>query len=460
MKKENITNYLLVTCIILIVSILLKDFNSTDVKPELTDRLNQIEAVVRTKVASSIKQMSQLDEKLENENKKFQVRLDELELNSKRMESSLSDQSTLLHRVVGKVIPIKIPTKITDELNSLAAKLGQRDSWPKEISELDISEAQLTSLLKDVSPWMEEALLPQLNTVRWLLGAHELRLKKHGLEFDEWLDYIDDLETQLSFTPNDSSEELSSHLQEIRFKFSENYEISRKEISRSKAVEILKNTDVKSDILYEIIEELSEWKDLDALTEKISVKAMKIESEEFISSVQRRIELFNAETDESFKKINMGNLGEFLGLIVVQRNELIASGVHSDDPIQKKLKALAQQIEEVIETFSTSVSKDNQSKMRSYQKKALDKIIAFKQAIPKAKITEKGYIWDSEIEDYAKIKNLMISHLLPIDSRMLEPAVGILYNKAFEAGWKILEDEKVLQTEVAKNEAVVQKMKL
>ena len=91
MKKENITNYLLVTCIILIVSILLKDFNSTDVKPELTDRLNQIEAVVRTKVASSIKQMSQLDEKLENENKKFQVRLDELELNSKRMESSLSD---------------------------------------------------------------------------------------------------------------------------------------------------------------------------------------------------------------------------------------------------------------------------------------------------------------------------------------------------------------------------------
>ena len=38
----------------------------------------------------------------------------------------------------------------------------------------------------------------------------------------------------------------------------------------------------------------------------------------------------------------------------------------------------------------------------------------------------------------------MISHLLPIDSRMLEPAVGILYNKAFEAGWKILEDEKVL----------------
>ena len=34
---------------------------------------------------------------------------------------------------------------------------------------------------------------------------------------------------------------------------------------RSKAVEILKNTDVKSDILYEIIEELSEWKDLDEL---------------------------------------------------------------------------------------------------------------------------------------------------------------------------------------------------
>ena len=57
----------LVTCIILIVSILLKDFNSTDVKLQLTDRLNQIEAVVRTKVASSIKQMSQLDEKLENE---------------------------------------------------------------------------------------------------------------------------------------------------------------------------------------------------------------------------------------------------------------------------------------------------------------------------------------------------------------------------------------------------------
>ena len=52
-----------------------------------------------------------------------------------------------------------------------------------------------------------------------------------------------------------------------------------------------------------------------------------------------------------------------------QRNELIASGVHSDDPIQKKLKALAQQIEEVIETFSTSVSKDNQSKMRSTKKR-------------------------------------------------------------------------------------------
>ena len=138
-------------------------------------------------------------------NKKFQVRLDELELNSKRkMESSLSDFSPLTSPGCWKSNSNQNLTKITDELNSLAAKLGQRDLAQGNF-ELDISEAQLTSVLKDVSLWMEEALLPQLNTVRWLLGAHELRLKNMVLNLSEWLDYIDDLETQLSFTPKDSS---------------------------------------------------------------------------------------------------------------------------------------------------------------------------------------------------------------------------------------------------------------
>ena len=424
MKKENITSYLLATCVILLLFVVFRDDENSEKNPNLDARLNELEVMVN------------------------------------KMATSSDEQASLLHRAIGEVIPITIPSRINEKLNALKEKLIQKDSWPQNMNDMNASDAELLAILAEVSPWMEEELLPELNSIRWFLGAHELRLKEEKLKFDEWLDYIDDLETQISFSPDNASEEVLSQLEKLRRKFSADYESLRRDLAYAKAEKSLKDANATPEILYEILDQLSEWEDFEELTEEITVKAMKMESEGFISSVQERIELMSKESNATFKRINMGNLGEFLGLIVDQRNELLAFGVQRNEPIQKKLKALAAKIEKDIKNFATSEVKENEKKMRSYQKRALEKIIAFNNALPNAKITEVGRIFDTEKQDFEKIKNLMISHLLPIDSRMLEPAVSRIYNKAFKDGWDILEDEKDLQTEVAEREAVVEKMKL
>ena len=431
MNKENIPSYFSAACVILLVFIAFRNEQHSGKNPDLAARLDKLEAMIN------------------------------------KIATSSNEQASLLHRAIGEVIPITIPTGIADKLNALQEKLMQKDSWPHNMDEMNALDAELQSILAEVSPWMEEELLPELNSIRWFLGAHELRLKEENLKFDEWLDYIDQLDTQISFYQNYGSPEVFSVLEKLRNTYLADYESLRKELVEAEARKVLEDENATLERQYEIFDQLSEWEDFESLAQMIRKRALIIETEDLVSSIRRELEFMTVEKEETFQSLNMGELGDSLGIIIDRRNQLLQIGVQRDHEVQETLRVLAGGIEKSIQVFAASEMKKNEKKIRSYQKEALDKIFAFNQQLTKAKIPRKIAVPLSDktisagnIPDYAKVANLMVTHLLPIDSRMLEPAVSRLYNNAFNNGWKILEDNKNLQTEVAKKEAVVEKMKL
>jgi len=118
---------------------------------------------------------------------------------------------------------------------------------------------------------------------------------------------------------------------------------------------------------------------------------------------------------------------------------------------------VAMRIEKAIEADGKSQEASQEMKMHEYQRWALTQIWRFNSDMNVDEKGDKGFVHDSP--DYPEIKNDMVKYLVPISVGLLDPAVSRLYNQAFERGWHILENRKDLQTEVAKQEAVVQKHK-
>ena len=119
MKKENITSYLLATCVILLLFVVFRDDENSEKNPNLDARLNELEVMVN------------------------------------KMATSSDEQASLLHRAIGEVIPITIPSRINEKLNALKEKLIQKDSWPQNMNDMNASDAELLAILAEVSPWME-----------------------------------------------------------------------------------------------------------------------------------------------------------------------------------------------------------------------------------------------------------------------------------------------------------------
>jgi hypothetical protein len=131
----------------------------------------------------------------------------------------------------------------------------------------------------------------------------------------------------------------------------------------------------------------------------------------------------------------------------------------ADATLPRKLAEQSAKIEKAIEAEGKAQATEQEKKLRSYQSWALTQIQNCNDDMRDAEKGDKGVVYDSP--DYTRIKNDMVNYLVPVSVGLLDPAVARLYNEAFERGWKQLDgkNQKYLQTEVAKQEAAVEKRK-
>lgn len=83
---------------------------------------------------------------------KQQSRLDTLQRQQESLSSAVQQQTAVVHRALGKVIPVELPDSITKKLGALEARIADQKSWPENSTEADAMLAELRELVRQIPP--------------------------------------------------------------------------------------------------------------------------------------------------------------------------------------------------------------------------------------------------------------------------------------------------------------------
>lgn len=421
---------------------------------ERLERQNSESLATQRALADAVKEMRQeVASAVESGQKRLETKLDSF-------PNVVSQQTAVIHRALGQVIPIVLPESTDKRFQELEARIADEKAWPKTSSEADAVAAQLRDLVRQIPPWAEEDLLPRLNALRWGVSGIGLVARSYVVTDDELADYLDDLATAIEAKPENASELVANHLTATQEKFTAKFNSFRRDRTLAEA-EKLRNEGGGASDFSDVLERLSEWATLPefkARIEKLMVdlrgRALSDAVREIAASVDQTLERLPSEKGGMVRQITLGKL---LDRIVSQR-QLLLESPDAGNPLLDNLTELSVKIEKRIEEEGRTQAAGQETKLARYQGLALERIRKFNDEMDAAEgLRVPSGVVDKN--DYSRIQKAMVDWLVPISAGLLSPATSRLYNEAFERGWKRLENKKDYQTEVAKQEAIIEKLK-
>lgn len=376
--------------------------------------------------------------------------------------NAIQQQTAVLHRALGKVIPVELPEILTSRLAAMEARIGDKNSWPKNLSEADEMRKELRKLVSEIPAWAEEDLLPKLNALRWGISALTLVARAQTITNDALGDFLDDIDTAIEAKPDNASEPLTRQLADVQATLGKKFDAYRRDAAFADAERLLKKSDAPPAELFEILERLPEWAGIPEFKERVRELQARLRTREladdtskFTAKVDASLRRAPAEPDQTIRQFALSGL---LNSILAHRQALLE---HPDatkgltDPLTERAK----RVEQAIEAEAKAQAAKQDKRQLDYQRWALSQIQKFNSALSVDEQGVKGTFGSSP--DYPEIQADMVRFLVPISVPHLDPAVSRLYSEAFERGWKLLDskNQKYLQTRVAEQEAVVKKRK-
>lgn len=384
----------------------------------------------------------------------------ELEAKLNSLSNTVSQQTSVIQRALGKVIPIELHEALISSLSDIEARVADQKSWPQNPTEAEAMVSKLREIVRQIPTWAEEDLLPRLNAVRWGTSALLLSAKASSIPDEELSAILDSVETAIEAKPEGAPQSVLTHLTELQSGLQTKLQAFRRDTTIAEAERSLKG-DASSAELSAISERLSEWADIPDYKEQIQKFQGAIQTHVLTAEINKFVAAANVDIARATKEpSSIGHQIMFAKLVddVASQRQALLTFTASDQSLANSLTELAARIDKAMETEAKAQVAEQDKKLRDYQGWALAQIKKFKDDMDEAEKAKKGMIWNSA--DYERIKDDMVNFLVPISAGMLDSAVAHLYNEAFERGWKQLENKKELQTDVAKQEVVIQKRKL
>jgi hypothetical protein len=382
---------------------------------------------------------------------------------NEKMSATLNmvqQNTAVMHRALGKVIPVELPETLTNQLGALEARIADENSWPKDSTNADAMVAELRGLIRQIPPWAEEDYLPRLNALRWAVQSLELIQANVNAQGEDLNAAADAYANQLSIQPDGGvaniATALTSRQQDATARFAT--------FRRDSAI-----IDATNQLNLAVMDNgLAAWRNLAVWTNdpiqgqkvlelrrQLHARLLEDDISKFIVSVDAGLAQATNEPSLTIRQISFGKL---LDSVLSQRQILLES-TDADASLSRNLLDCATRIEKAIETSNKSQLTEQENKLRDYQRWALSQIEKFKDEMNTVEGFRVPFGVVHDGNDYAGISKAMMKYLVPISVGYLDPAVSRLYNEAFDRGWKKLENRKDLQTEVAKQEAVTVKKK-
>jgi hypothetical protein len=432
----------------------------------------------------------------------------------------LDQQNSVLHRSLGKSIPIEVPKQVREQFKRLEERLAQPATWPKSAKEAELLRQELDQLVKQhLPPWAEEEFLPHLNPLRWGVRCLWLVRQNENADGSQVTGIAEELRSLLAVAPDNAPQQLKQFVEQQRQRFQKRTDEYAVRAARVRADQALAG---KGDLVEaaQSLEGLSA-EGLDQLRGRLQTRILDKDT--------ARKEAVLRATLQAVPKLPTDRLQQ-TGLLKVQ--DAAASlllDLHTESPIRPEairiIQALVDECDKQVRKLGRQQQEAQEQRLHNYQKWAIDQIQAFDgedgwyydltlpwivrqlqsfknadqnvekwalfDVFPSTKnlLQEKLGIdlsgvkgasltaeqqhaiyqkanakigWNANIDQeiaYRTTRDGMIKFLLPINVGLLDPPVAQLYQKAFQKAWSKLEGRPD-QLEVAKQSAVVPKRSL
>lgn len=326
----------------------------------------------------------------------------------------IDQQGALVHRVIGSVVPVKIPEGAEQELAHIEGKLAAFETLLGTKDETKALSGELTQLVDRLPVWVQTELFPRILPLRWQLDALQLLQREAPKDVDDLQDLATDLSEHTLNRPNGVPDALEVQL------------LKRAE---EVAKEAAKRDEVRA------VQQATETLNQNFLDQ--------------IEAVRSDSAVFDRLTDPLLKERLAATLYN-----TAQELKLLALTSKLDDPkILSDLDALALAAKTRVQDVRKTAATQQAAVARKYQVWALDQLRDFPElkAINSRQVDEiqgtiarnnplgnerKAALGNAQDE----LANALIMKLSIIDTRLLDDAVSEWYRKVFSSRFASLDD--------------------
>ena len=363
------------------------------------------------------------------------MQLSNLDAAVRQMNVTIEQQGSLLSRVVGTVVPIRIPESTENELVRIESKLSETDMLTASKDDAATLTREFTTLISSLPPWIQAELLPRIVPVRWQLAALLLIHRELPDDADDLLDLAEELAIHASnhpqATPDVLLERLQTQAKNVTTKTAEVEERSALE----RASKAASGEGDPSASLVEL-ETLADTPERKQLQQELRLAVLRKEA----NRIEEDAALLPRLADPELKARLATTIHS-----AIQNLRITASALNIEPPeLTEQLSRLAAHAEDQIQAYQADTAQKNAARLRDYQRWALEQI----RSVPALDKLESGRVAKiasaidrnnplSQARDDAnngardELVKLLIEHLSIVDLRLLDTAVSEWYSKVF-----------------------------
>lgn len=348
---------------------------------------------------------------------------------------SIEQQGSLLSRIVGAVVPVRIPESTENELARIESKLAGTDTLAASKDETATLAREFTTLIDSLPPWIQAELLPRIVPVRWQLDALQLMHRELPESAEVLHDLAGDLVTHAANRPQASPEtlveRLQTHAKDVTAKAAKLEERSAIE----RAEKALSGEGDPSVSLMEL-ETLADTPERKQLQQELRLAVLDKE----VDRIERDADLLNRLKDPELK----ARLAAGIQTAIQDLRVTIFSLDIETPELTKRLSTLTARAHEQVQAYQADTAQKNAARLRDYQRWALEQI----RSVPTLDKLESGRVAkiasaidrnnplsqareDANAGARDELVKLLIQHLSIVDLRLLDSAVGEWYSKVF-----------------------------
>ncbi len=433
-----------------------------------------------------------------------------------RVVAAMEQQSSVLDRTIGKIVPVRMPAGWSERLAELERDAADSSRWPKTDHAAQRYLDATSDLIAELPPWAETEYMGRLNVIRWSAMVYttinppgDAQADLHGRA--ELLAALSDS------APVDAPAELVEYVDKEQSRLVREADEEDWHLLHQRAASYVAepnaapSSSLQQDfallIAYSDSEDATRRDQAEALMASLRKTMLRREAEQQADSLRSRMDSL-MQLKKSDAALYATGIGVLFNEARAARVTLALSGL--EDAALDQIDAhLLAELEELQSVQLDDHEVARATAVRAYQQYALRSIDLFTKRYEKRKeiandaltrIREgrrdtedyadlpsvcdaiKGITYEfdvnwyggknekfeldgskvtpeSHVNEHRICRDAMIAHLLPIDLSLLELPVNELYQKAWEEGWKHL-DGREDQTYVAQRTADVKKATL